>query len=90
MSETEFTLNLLGSIMLDMREDIRDVRQRLTAIEEVRLPAIERTITQHQDELTVTTAMVMRHASEPIAWGAMQSEIRRLRERVEALETQDH
>lgn len=90
MAETEFTLDLLGSIMLEMREDIRVLRRDVNEIKEVRLPAIERTISQHQDELTVTTAMVMRHASEPIAWGAMQSEIRRLRERVEALETQDH
>lgn len=90
MAETEFTLDLLGSIMLEMREDIRALRRDVNEIKEVRLPAIERTIMQHQDELTVTTAMVMRHASEPIAWSAMQSEIRRLRERVEALETQDH
>jgi uncharacterized coiled-coil protein SlyX len=53
---------------------------------EQRLTSLESNVAQHRDEMTVLTGMVMHYAGEHIAWGGMQSELRKLRERVEALE----
>jgi hypothetical protein len=87
MAGTEFTLDLLGPIIMETRDRLREVERRLAAIEEERLPAIERRLTSYGDDVTVLSAMVMRYSAEPISWGAMQSEIRVLRERLDALES---
>ncbi len=66
----DYTLELIGRTMLELRGEMRafrkDVEERLDKIGG-RLDAVERTLVQHQDEMTVTSAMVMRYASEPIA-----------------------
>jgi hypothetical protein len=94
MAGTEFTLDLLGPIILEMRDelrdlkrDVRDVKRDVAVIKEESLPAIEGRMTSHGEEMLVLSAMVMRYSSEPIAWGAMQSEIRILRERLDTLES---
>lgn len=76
---TEYTLDLLGPIIIETRDKLRDVDERLAGL--------ERAVTNQNDEVTVLGAMVMRYTSEPVAWHAMQNELRRLRERIEALET---
>ncbi len=43
---------------------------------------------QQNDEMTVLTGMVLRYASEHIAWGGVQYQLRRLTERIDALERQ--
>lgn len=90
MAEPEFTLEFIGRTMMAMREEMRDLRAEMNHRFETmddRLVTIEGTLNRHQDELTVTTAMVMRHASEPIAWSAMERQIKRLSERLDKVET---
>jgi uncharacterized coiled-coil protein SlyX len=82
---TEFTLDLLGPIILESRDELRLMNERMSAMNE-RMTALERVVTNQKDEVTVLGAMVMRYTSEPVAWHAMQNELRRLRERIDALE----
>lgn len=87
---SDVTLDLLGRMILEMRDEMRAFRAatdvRFDRIE-TRLDTVEATINRHQDELTVTTAMVMRHTSEPIAWGAIERQIKSLAARIEKLES---
>jgi Mg2+ and Co2+ transporter CorA len=50
------------------------------------IAALRREVEQQRDETVVVSGMVMRYAGEHIAWGAMQNEIRKLRERLDAIE----
>lgn len=74
---TEFTLELLGPIIIETRDELRKFKESA----DQRLAALERAVSNQNDDVTVLGAMVMRHTSEPIAWHAMQNELRRLRER---------
>lgn len=74
----EYSLDLLGPVIISMRDDLAEIKQRLASLDSK--------VEQHRDEMTVLTGMVMRYAGEPIAWSGMQNKLRRLRERVEALE----
>ncbi len=60
------------------REDIHQVKADTAAL--------RREIEQQRDETVVVSDMVMRYAGGHIAWGAMQNEIRKLRERLDAIE----
>lgn len=62
----------------ETREDMRQMRADLAKL--------RREMEQQRDETTVTSAMVMRYAGEHIAWGAMQSQLRKVSERLEVLE----
>jgi hypothetical protein len=86
MTQSRFTLDLLGPIILETRDRLRRMEERLERVENERLVGIEADLRQLRDESTVTSAMVMRHMSEPIAWGAMDRMLKRLTDRVEALE----
>jgi len=83
MAEPEFTLDLLGKIMLEMRADVREVNVRLGAVE----TRLGETLGAFRDELTVTSAMVVRFSSEHIAWGAMERQIKALTERIARVES---
>ncbi len=61
-----------------LREDVRDVKRQM---EEFRSDRV-----QFDDEMTVLTGMVLRHASEHIARGGVQSRLERLEERIARLE----
>ena len=50
------------------------------------MAATRREVEQQRDETVVVSGMVMRYAGEHISWGSLQNELRKLRERVEALE----
>lgn len=85
----EYDLEFLGRLMLDMRADMREFRREVEGRfdrVEVRLDTLESIVTRHQDELTVTTAMVMRHAGEHVAWGTMERQIKALAERLATIE----
>ena len=62
-----------------------DTRDRLSAIES-RLGSLEKQREQQRDENMVTTGLVLRYAGEHIAWAGMQAELRKLLDRVDALE----
>jgi uncharacterized coiled-coil protein SlyX len=81
------SLDFIAAQLQRVLDSQTEIKQRIAAVEE-RLVALEEKGGQHNDEMTVLTGMVMRYAGEHIAWGGMQSELRRLRERVEALENQ--
>lgn len=74
----KFSLDLLGPVIMAMRDDLAEIKQRLASLEEK--------VGQHNDEMTVLTGMVLRYGGEHIAWGGMQNELRKLRERVAVLE----
>lgn len=74
----EYSLDLLGPVIMAMRDDLAEIKQRLAALGAKG--------GQHGDEMTVLTGLVMRYSGEHIAWGGVQNEVRKLRERVEALE----
>lgn len=86
MTDPTYTLDLLGPIIVETRDRLRALETRVERIETERLPAIENKLAHHNDEVTGFIGMVLRFFGEPISWSAMQSEIRRLRERIEALE----
>lgn len=53
---------------------------------EQRLTSLESHVAQHRDEMTVLTGMVLHYAGERMAWGAVQNQLRKVSERLEALE----
>jgi BMFP domain-containing protein YqiC len=78
MMMAEYSLDLLGPVIMAMRDDLAEIKQRLSGLEDKG--------GQHSDEMTVLSGLVMRYAGEHIAWGGVQSELRKLRERVAVLE----
>jgi len=86
MADERFSLDLLGPVILETRDELRSLRDDVHRMRDERFPAVDRTLSNHHDDITVLTAMVMRYSSEPIAWATMQAEIRKLAERIEALE----
>lgn len=67
---TEFTLDFIGHTLLAMREEIRETRQDLRDVRD-QVGKLEATmdgaLETFREELTVTSAMVMRYSSEHIA-----------------------
>lgn len=51
-----------------------------------RLAAIEAKLEQHSDENRVLTGMVLHYAGERMAWAGMEVQIRKIHERLAALE----
>lgn len=68
---TEYSLDFIGRTLVDLRD---------------RVGALERTVGEIKDELTVNTAMLMRNTAEPIAGAALQNQITRMRDRLDAVE----
>ncbi len=75
---TECSLEFIGRTLVDLREDVGDLRGRVGTL--------ERTLGEMKDALTVSTAMAMRNMAEPIAGAALQHQISRMRDRLEAVE----
>ena len=74
----EYSLDLLGPVIMGMRDDLAEIKQRLASQEDKG--------GQHSDEMTVLSSLVMRYAGEHIAWGAVQKQLWRTGERLEMLE----
>lgn len=74
----QFSLDLLGPIILDTRD-------RLTRIE-ARLTSIEARLEHHNDELNVVSGLAMRATGERVAWATVQSQLNKLAARIDALE----
>jgi hypothetical protein len=72
---SDVTLEPLGRLMLEARGDVRnltsevrEVKTRMASLEE----RVDTTLNAFRDEVTVTSAMVMRYSTEHIAWSAME------------------
>lgn len=72
---TEYSLDCIGRTLVDLRDDVRDLRSRVGAL--------ERTVGEMKDELTVNIAMLMRNTAEPIAGAALQRQITRMHDRLD-------
>lgn len=72
---TEYSLDFIGRTLVDLRDDVRDLRSRVGAL--------ERTVGEVKDELTVNIAMLMRNTAEPIAGAALQRQITRMHDRLD-------
>ncbi len=79
------SLEFLAAQLDRLLQGQRESKAQLDRIEE-RLAKLESQDVELGDEMTVLTGMVLRYSSEHIAWGGMQRELQRLRERIEALE----
>lgn len=75
---TTFSPDFLDQVILAMRDDVAEIKQRVVSL--------EGKVEHHNDEMIVLTGMVMRQGSEQIAWASLSNELRRPRERAEALE----
>lgn len=62
----------------ELREDVRALRSRAATP--------ERAVGEMKDALTVNIAMMMRNMAEPIAGAALQNQISRMRDRLDAVE----
>lgn len=78
MAAEQFSLDLLGPIILETRD-------RLARIE-AGLEAIQGQLDHHQDELNVVSGLAMRATGERVAWTSVQSQLNKLLARIEALE----
>ena len=78
MATERFSLDLLGPIILEMRD-------RLARIE-TDIRAIKDRLDTHQDELNVVSGLAMRATGERVAWASLQKQFAKLVARVEALE----
>lgn len=72
---------MLGQHILAVRGDIAAMK--------VDVAAIRGRLDHHQDELDVVSGLAMRATGERVAWASMQSQLRKLAARIEALERQD-
>lgn len=75
---TEYSLDFIGRTLVDLRDQVRALDNRVGAL--------ERGVGELKDELTVNTAMLMRNTAEPIAGAALQNQISRMRDWLEAME----
>ena len=82
----EVSLQFLAAQMQRMLEGLNDVRSGLDVIDS-RLLDLDGRLRQQADENTVLSGLVFRHAGEHIAWGGVQNELKRIRARLDALES---
>lgn len=78
MTTEQFSLELLGPIILETRDRLARIETDIRAIKD-RLDA-------HQDELNVVLGLAMRATGERVAWASLQKQFAKLVVRVEALE----
>jgi hypothetical protein len=78
MTTEQFSLDLLGPIILESRD-------RLARIE-TRLGAIQDRLEHHEDELNVVSGLAMRATGDRVAWSSLQKQLAKLAARVEVLE----
>ena len=82
----EVSLQFLAAQMQRMLEGLNDVRSGLDVIDS-RLLELDGRLRQQADENTVLSGLVLRYAGEHIAWGGVQNELKRIRARLDALES---
>lgn len=82
----EVSLQFLAAQMQRMLEGLNDVRSGLDVIDS-RLLDLDGRLRQQADENTVLSGLVLRYAGEHIAWGGVQNELKRIRARLDALES---
>ena len=78
MATERFSLDLLGPIILETRDQLSRM--------EIDLGVIKDRLEQHQDKLTVVSGLAMRATGERVAWASLQKQFAKLAARVEALE----
>lgn len=78
MATEQFSLDLLGPIILE-------TRNRLARTETL-LGTIERRPEHHRDELNMVSGRALRATGERVAWAGLQKQFVKLAARVEALE----
>lgn len=79
------SLELIAANLERLLQGQRELKAQLDRIEE-RMGKLETRDAELGDEMTVLTGMVLRYSSEHIAWGGVQSQLKRLEERITRLE----
>jgi hypothetical protein len=74
----QFSLDLLGPIILETRDRIVRI--------EADIGSIKDRLEHRQDELGVVSGLAMRATGERVAWASVQSQLTKLAARIEALE----
>jgi hypothetical protein len=77
----QFSLDLLGPIILEIRDRLARVEADIRDIKDGQ--------NDHRDELNVVSGLAIRATGERVAWGSVQSQLRKLAARIEALENRD-
>jgi hypothetical protein len=78
MAAEQFSLDLLGPVIMETRDRIARI--------ETDIGAIKDRLEHHQDELNVVSGLAMRATGERVAWASLQSQLKKLAARIEALE----
>jgi hypothetical protein len=79
--QQQFSLELLGPIILEMRDRLARV--------EAKLESIGDRLDYRRDELNVVSGLAIRATGERVSWEGVQSQLRKLSARVEALEQRE-
>jgi BMFP domain-containing protein YqiC len=78
MAAEQFSLDLLGPVILETRDRIARI--------ETDIGVIKDRLEHHQDELNVVSGLALRATGERVAWARVQSQLKKLATRIEALE----
>jgi hypothetical protein len=78
MAAEQFSPDLLGPVILETRDRIARI--------ETDIGVIKDRLEDHQDELNVVSGLAMRATGERVAWASVQSQLKKLAARIEALE----
>ena len=78
MAAEQFSLELLGPIILETRDRVARI--------EADIGAIKDRLEHHQNELDVVSGLAMRATGERVAWASVQGQLKKLAARIEALE----
>jgi hypothetical protein len=81
VAQQQFSLELLGPIILEMRDRLARV--------EAKLESIGDRLDYRRDELNVVSGLAIRATGERVSWEGVQSQLWKLSARVEALEQRE-